>query len=66
MDRLATSLVGCRAAFAAGFVVFGITYSFGVFLEPITADFQISRAATSGLFSISRYSPLSRTATATT
>ena len=40
------------AAFVAGFVVFGITYSFGVFLEPITADFQISRAATSGLFSI--------------
>lgn len=40
------------AAFIAGFVVFGITYSFGVFLEPIAAEFQVSRAATSALFSI--------------
>lgn len=40
------------AAFVAGFVVFGITYSFGVFLEPISAEFQVSRAATSSLFSI--------------
>lgn len=40
------------AAFVAGFVVFGITYSFGVFLEPIAAEFQVSRAATSALFSI--------------
>jgi MFS family permease len=40
------------AAFTAGFVVFGITYSFGVFLEPIAAEFQVSRAAASALFSI--------------
>jgi MFS family permease len=40
------------AAFVAGFVVFGITYSFGVFLEPIVADFDVSRAAASALFSI--------------
>lgn len=40
------------AAFIAGFVVFGITYSFGVFLEPIATEFQVSRAATSALFSI--------------
>lgn len=40
------------AAFIAGFVVFGVTYSFGVFLEPLAAEFQVSRAATSALFSI--------------
>ena len=40
------------AAFVAGFVVFGITYSIGVFLEPIAAEFQVSRAAASSLFSI--------------
>jgi len=40
------------AAFTAGFVVFGITYSFGVFLEPIATEFHVSRAATSALFSI--------------
>jgi MFS family permease len=39
------------AAFLAGFVVFGITYSFGVFVEPMTAEFHTSRAATSALFS---------------
>jgi MFS family permease len=40
------------AAFLAGFVVFGITYSFGVFVEPMTAEFHASRAATSTLFSM--------------
>jgi MFS family permease len=40
------------AAFVAGFVVFGVTYSFGVFLEPIAAEFQVSHAAASVLFSI--------------
>lgn len=40
------------AAFLAGFVVFGITYSFGVFVEPMVAEFHASRAATSALFSI--------------
>ncbi len=40
------------AAFVAGFVVFGITYSFGVFLEPIAAEFEVSRAAAASLFSI--------------
>jgi hypothetical protein len=34
------------AAFVAGFVVFGIVYSFGVFLEPMTKEFPIGRAAT--------------------
>jgi MFS family permease len=40
------------AAFLAGFVVFGITYSFGVFVEPMTTEFHASRAVTSALFSI--------------
>jgi MFS family permease len=40
------------AAFLAGFVVFGITYSFGVFVEPMTMEFHASRAVTSALFSI--------------
>jgi MFS family permease len=40
------------AAFLAGFVVFGITYSIGPFVEPMAAEFHASRAATSALFSI--------------
>jgi MFS family permease len=40
------------AAFVVGFVVFGTIYSFGAFLEPIAADFQSGRVATSALFSI--------------
>ena len=40
------------AAFIAGFVVFGITYCFGVFLEPMAADLHAGRGATSALFSI--------------
>ena len=40
------------AAFIAGFVVFGITYCFGVFLEPMAADLRAGRGATSALFSI--------------
>lgn len=40
------------AAFIGGFVVFGVIYSFGVFIEPIAAEFQTGRAATSALFSI--------------
>jgi MFS family permease len=40
------------AAFLAGFVVFGITYNIGAFVEPMAADLHASRAATSALFSI--------------
>jgi MFS family permease len=39
------------AAFVVGFVVFGVVYSFGVFLGSITAEFQASQVATSALFS---------------
>ena len=59
MSRVASTGVDSRhawltvaAAFLAGFVVFGITYSFGVFVEPMTAEFHASRAVTSALFSI--------------
>jgi MFS family permease len=40
------------AAFLAGFVVFGIVYSFGVFVETMASEFQASRAAMSAFFSV--------------
>ncbi|MFZ0848189.1 MAG: MFS transporter, partial [Hyphomicrobiaceae bacterium] len=39
-------------AFAVGFTVFGVVYSFGVFLEPIMADLGSGRSATSALYAI--------------
>jgi hypothetical protein len=33
------------AAFFGSFVVFGITYSFGVFLKPIATSFGVSHAS---------------------
>jgi MFS family permease len=41
------------AAFVVGFVVFGIVYSFGVFLSPIMVDLGASRAATSSYYAVS-------------
>jgi len=43
------------AAFIASFVVFGISYSFGVFFKPMAAEFHASRAAISALFSITGF-----------
>src|SRR5579875_2999512 len=40
------------AAFAASFVTFGVIYSFGVFLRPITTAFHADAAAGSAFFSI--------------
>jgi len=40
------------AAFIAGFVVFGVMYSFGTFFTPMVVEFHASRAATSAFFSI--------------
>lgn len=40
------------SAFIAGFVVFGVTYSFGVFFTSIEAEFHASRTATSVFFAI--------------
>lgn len=39
-------------AFATGFIVFGVVYSFSVFLEPMMADFGASRSATAALYAI--------------
>jgi MFS family permease len=39
--------------FWAGFVVFGIVYSFGVLLDPLMAELGTSRSATSALYAIS-------------
>jgi len=41
------------AAFIVGFVVFGVTYSFGTFLLPLTLEFQISQASGSAFFAAS-------------
>jgi MFS family permease len=38
------------AAFLGAFVSFGITYSFGVFLTPMKAQFHVGHAVMSGLF----------------
>ena len=40
-------------AFVVGFIVFGVLYSFGVFLEPFMTDLGASRSATSALYAIS-------------
>jgi len=40
------------AAFSSSFVVFGVVYSFGVFLEPIASEFHADPAAASAFFSI--------------
>ncbi|MDQ8726131.1 MFS transporter [Bradyrhizobium sp. LHD-71] len=40
------------AAFVAGFVVFGIVYSFGVLLPPVMTEFHASRAAASAYYAI--------------
>lgn len=40
------------SAFIAGFVVFGVMYSFGVFFTPMAVEFRASRTATSVFFAI--------------
>jgi len=40
------------AAFSSSFVVFGIVYSFGVFLQPIATEFHADPTAASAFFSI--------------
>lgn len=49
---LAWRMAAVAFAFATGFIVFGVVYSFSVFLEPMTADFESSRSATSALYAI--------------
>jgi MFS family permease len=43
------------AAFIATFTTFGMVYSFGAFVKPIAAEFHASRAAISGIFSITAF-----------
>ncbi len=43
------------AAFTAGFVVLGIVYSFGVFLQPMTDEFGVGRAAASAFYAIASF-----------
>jgi MFS family permease len=40
------------SAFSASFVVFGVVYSLGAFLQPVAAEFHADMAAASGFFSI--------------
>ncbi len=40
------------AAFIGSFVSFGVTYTFGVFLRPISTAFGVTHAAMSGLFAV--------------
>jgi MFS family permease len=51
LDSLTGWLVAL-SAFIAGFVVFGVMYSFGVFFTPMEAEFHASRTATSVFFAI--------------
>src|SRR5690242_14731947 len=59
MTRTAQQIDSPRAwrmagvAFAVGFVVFGVLYSFGVFLESLMTGLDASRSATSALYAIS-------------
>ena len=39
------------AAFLVSFVTFGVTYSFGVFLKPLEAEFHARHLFITGLFS---------------
>ena len=40
------------SAFAASFIVFGVIYSFGVFLKPMAAEFHVGAVGSSAFFSI--------------
>ena len=44
--------VAVGAAFASTFILFGIAYSFGAFFNSMSAEFGVSRSATSAVFSI--------------
>jgi MFS family permease len=47
-----TGWLAALSAFIAGFVAFGVMYSFGVFFTPMEAEFRTSRTATSAFFAI--------------
>lgn len=51
-DRLFYGWVVVAAAFVLSAVIFGTRYSFGVFFKSLERDFELTRAATSGVFSV--------------
>ena len=51
LDSLAGWLVAL-SAFIAGFVAFGVTYSFGAFFTSMEAEFHASRTETSAFFAV--------------
>ena len=50
--RLFYGWVVVAAAFVLSAVIFGTRYSFGVFFKSLERDFELTRAATSGVFSV--------------
>ena len=51
-DRLFYGWVVVAAFFIVGTTIWGIRFSFGVFFKSIEAEFNRTRAATSGIFSV--------------
>lgn len=51
-DRLFYGWVVVTAVFAINAIIFGTRYSFGIFFKSIEGEFDLSRAATSGVFSV--------------
>ena len=51
-DRLFYGWVVVIACFIVATVIYGINYSFGVFLKPLGSEFGLTRGAISGVFSV--------------
>lgn len=51
-DGLYYGWIVTGACFVGSFVVFGVSYSFGVFFEPLVEEFDLSRGATSTVFAV--------------
>ncbi|MFC2020104.1 MFS transporter [Chloroflexota bacterium] len=51
-DRLYYGWVLVFTFLAIGTVVYGVRYSFGVFFKPLEGEFELTRAATSSIFSV--------------
>jgi len=51
-DRLFYGWVVVIACFIIATVIYGINYSFGVFLKPLESEFGLTRGAISGVFSV--------------
>ena len=57
MDELDSSKgwAAVRCAFVSMFICFGVVYSFGAFLDPMSSEFDTGSSATSALFSITTF-----------